>query len=197
MCLPLFENLNGSNLWLIGRTGVREMVTIVSKTWVCVFSLILLASTFQFAFAQDAPTGRVILEVSGDIARTNGEGVMRYDLAMLESLGAHEILTETPWTHGMHSFVGVLARDIMKDVDAQGTKITATALNDYSVDIPIIDFQQFGVIFAFQKDSKYLTVRGRGPLWVIYPWSSESSLQNELYYSRSIWQLQSIDVRSN
>jgi len=173
------------------------MVTIVSRIWLCVFSLVLLATTHQLAFAQGAPTGRIILEVSGAITKTNGDGVMRYDRQMLEALGVHEILTETPWTHGINSFVGVLARDIMEDVEALGTKITATALNDYSVDIPIIDFERFGVILALQKDDEYLTVRGRGPLWVIYPWSSEAELQNELYYSRSIWQLRSIDVKMN
>ena len=42
-----------------------------------------------------------------------------------------------------------------------------------------------------------LTVRQRGPLWVIYPWSDQPNLQNEVYYSRSIWQLKALEVRPN
>lgn len=147
--------------------------------------------------AQQAPTGRVILEISGAITNVNGDGVMRYDRDMLEALGMHEIITETPWTDGSVTFRGVLARDLMASAGATGTQIKAIALNDYSVEIPVPDFETYGVILALQKDGEYLTVRNRGPLWIIYPWTDETELQNELYYSRSIWQLRTIDVRPN
>lgn len=149
------------------------------------------------SLAQEQPSGRVILEVSGAISNFNGDNIMRYDLEMLEALGLHEITTDTPWTDGPVTFRGVLARDLLADVGATGTQIEAIALNDYSVEIPVMDFDSYGVILALQKDGEYLTVRDRGPLWVIYPWSDVTDLQNELYYSRSIWQLRAIDVRPN
>lgn len=167
--------------------------SILVRLWLLAFF-----TTFAFgATATEAPTGPVILEISGAISNSNGDNVMRYDREMLEALGPHEITTETPWTDGSATFSGILLQDLMTDVGANGLSVKATALNDYSVDIPIADFRDYGVILALQKDGNYLTVRDRGPLWVIYPWSDRKALQNELYYSRSIWQLKALEVEPN
>lgn len=40
-----------------------------------------------------------------------------------------------------------------------------------------------------------MPVRDRGPLFVIYPFDSQSELRNAIYYSRSAWQLRSIEVQ--
>ncbi len=166
-------------------------------TLLCWFAAATLAMLSP-AQADDQPQGRVLLEISGAIANPNGDGgVRRYDRAMLEALGTHEILTETPWTDGETRFEGVLARDLMADSGAEGDVIDAIALNDYTVSIPVMDFDTYGVILAYRRDGAELTVRDRGPLWIIYPWSDVPDLQNELYYSRSIWQLRAIEVRQN
>ncbi len=144
--------------------------------------------------ADNLPTGRVILEVTGAIANTNDGEAMRFDREMLEALGTHEIVTETPWTNGMVTFTGVLASDVMRAVGATGSEVEAIAINDYSVRIPAADFDAHGVILALTKNGIPLTVRDRGPIWVIYPWSSKRELQNELYYSRSIWQLRAMTI---
>lgn len=147
------------------------------------------------AWAQDKPQGRVILEVTGAIAKTNADGAMRYDRAMLEALGTREIVTRTPWTEGNIRFEGVLLRDVMADVGATSTEVDAVALNDYTVTIPLIDAETHDVILALKADGEDLTVRNRGPVWVIYPWNDDPDLRNEVYYSRSIWQLKALDVR--
>ncbi|KMW59149.1 hypothetical protein AIOL_004130 [Candidatus Rhodobacter oscarellae] len=116
-------------------------------------------------------------------------------MQQIEGLGLHEIITETPWTPGRTSFTGVLMRDLLADAGAQGDVISAVALNDYSVDIPISDFDRYNVIMATKMNGEYLTIRNRGPLWVIYPYSDVRSLRNELFYTRSIWQLRSIEIR--
>ncbi|MDJ0628108.1 MAG: molybdopterin-dependent oxidoreductase [Rhodobacter sp.] len=145
--------------------------------------------------AQEQPEGRVILEVTGALGRTNADGAMRYDLAMLDALGSHQVITRTPWTDGDTVFEGVLLRDLMADVEANGTEADAIALNDYTVGIPLQDGEQYDVILALRADGRVLTVRNRGPVWIIYPWNDEPDLQNEVYYSRSIWQLKTLDVR--
>jgi len=147
--------------------------------------------------AQDAPEGRVILTVSGEITAANVDGTMQYDRAMLEAFGLHTVVTETPWTDGDVSFEGVLLRDLLADVGATGDTIAAIALNDYTVTIPALDAQEYDVILAMRQDGEQLTVRQRGPLWVIYPWSDVPGLQNEVYYSRAIWQLKTLEVRPN
>ena len=149
------------------------------------------------SIAQDAPEGRVILTISGEISATNTDGAMQYDRAMLEALGLHTVVTETPWTDGDVTFEGVLLRDLLNAVGANGEMIAAVALNDYAAKIPASDADDYDVILAMRQDGEQLTVRQRGPLWVIYPWSDVPGLQNEVYYSRAIWQLKALEVRPN
>lgn len=161
----------------------------------CGALLFFAAMTFGgVAKADDAPTGRVILEVSGSIEHTNVDGVMRYDLAILDALGNTTINTESPWTEGVVEYQGVLVRDILANVGATGTSVGATALNDYTVTIPVSDFQDYDVILATRRDGEVLSVRDRGPVWIIYPWTDQPNLQNEVIFSRSIWQLKSLFV---
>lgn len=39
-----------------------------------------------------------------------------------------------------------------------------------------------------------MSVRDKGPLWVIYPYDSDPALQSEVTYARSIWQLVRIEA---
>ncbi len=40
-----------------------------------------------------------------------------------------------------------------------------------------------------------MAVRDKGPLFVIYPYDSNTELQSELYFGRSAWQLRTIEVQ--
>ena len=42
-----------------------------------------------------------------------------------------------------------------------------------------------------------MSVREKGPLWVIYPFDSDPEYQTEVIYSRSIWQLDRIVVEED
>ncbi len=148
-------------------------------------------------FAQSAPEGRVILIVGGEISNANVDDTMQFDRAMLEAFDLHTVVTETPWTDGDVTFEGVLLRDILDAVGATGNTIAAVALNDYTATIPASDADDYDVILAMRQNGARLTVRERGPLWVIYPWSDVPNIQNEVYYSRAIWQLKAIEVRPN
>ena len=72
--------------------------------------------------------------------------------------------------------------------------VTVTALNDYSAEIPIGDFLDHSVILASRLDGEELSVRDKGPLFVIYPFDLEPDLYNEVYFGRSVWQVTSIAV---
>ena len=56
------------------------------------------------------------------------------------------------------------------------------------------DAQRYGVIVARLLDDKPMGVREKGPLFVIYPFDQQPELKSALYYSRSAWQLRTIDV---
>ncbi len=148
------------------------------------------------AFALDAPTGTVILKVGGTVAATNAKDEKaHFDLKMLENFPKTTIKTETPWIDGVTTFEGVLLRDIIAEVRGSGTVLKAIALNDYAVDIPFEDFQKYDVIIAYKNNGKYMNLRNKGPLWIIYPWSQNEELKVETYHSRSIWQLSELEIK--
>lgn len=119
---------------------------------------------------------------------------VKFDLSSLESLGLTKILTETPWTEGIMNFEGVLVRDVLESVDADGKSVRAIALNDYVVELPIQDFIDHDVIIATRISGQPMKIRDNGPLWIIYPWTENSELRRATYYARSIWQLKSLQV---
>ena len=137
----------------------------------------------------DAPTGRVILEVQGLIERTTDARTAYFDLEQLESLGLTEISTESPWTDGMATFQGVPISALAKHLGASGTDVQLLALDDYTVMIPINDFDTYGPILATRRDGLPMKIRDKGPIWVIYPWTDTPEIQNEAYYAKSIWQV--------
>lgn len=143
------------------------------------------------------PTGKVVLEISGEIANTNRDGVAVFDSAMLDALGRHVVTTSTVWTErGPHQFEGVLMRDVLKAVGAtKATTVKAKALNDYQVEIPVADFQRYDVILASSLDGKTLTARDKGPLWIVYPRDDHGELADERMDQRWVWQLNRLELR--
>ena len=58
------------------------------------------------------PQGDVILTVSGAIANSNGDGLARFDMALLDGLPRHSFATSTIWTEGVNTYEGVLLKMI-------------------------------------------------------------------------------------
>ncbi len=166
-------------------------LTIVLVMLIVLISSALLPSNL---YALDYPRGPVILTFSGMINRTNAAGNAILDAAVLKSLPQIKVVTDTPWTEGQVSFEGPLLRDVLKLVGAEGTLLRAIAINDYFVEIPTVDADNYNVILAMRLNENDLNVRSKGPLWIIYPWQENENLRSETYYSRSIWQLKQIDV---
>jgi hypothetical protein len=146
------------------------------------------------AQALRSPSGAVVLSVGGRIQRANQGARAMLDMAMLEALAQQSFTTKTPWFKQARKFTGPLLRDVLGLVGAQGTTLRIAALNDYRIDVPSEDTRRFDVLLARLIDDKPITVREKGPLFMIYPFDSDAALRNPLYYSRSVWQLNSIDV---
>ncbi len=142
-----------------------------------------------------APKGPIILTVSGKIAHRNGPDGARYDAAMLDALPKRTTTANTPWYPQKTQFDGPLGAALLDQVGASGTVLKVTALNDYAVEIPVADFRKWPVILATTINGKPISVREKGPIFVIYPFDEEPSLYNELYFGRSAWQVKSIEVR--
>lgn len=147
------------------------------------------------AHALEAPAGKVLLTVSGDIEHRNSPEGASFDLAMLEKLPQASFSTKTPWYPEPRKFTGVALRDLLAAVGARGKTLKAIALNDYRVDIPVDEALRHDVMIAYRLDDKPMLVRDKGPLVVIYPFDSRPELKSVINYSRAAWQLRALELR--
>lgn len=141
------------------------------------------------------PTTEVLLVIDGAIQHHNAPGEARLDLNIIHSLPAHSLHTTTAVTDGVRRFDGILVRDLLQLVGAQGTLIEARALNNYSVDIPVADFNDYDVLLATHMDGERLLPSGKGPFWIVYPRDDWRQLQDIRYDYRWVWQLHRITVK--
>jgi hypothetical protein len=139
-------------------------------------------------------TGDVLLTVSGAITRSNSGDTATFDLALLESLPQITLETETIWTTGAQTFEGVRLKDVLDAAGVSAGTLKAFAINDYAVEIPFEDAEDGSAIIAYRRNGDLMSVREKGPLWVIYPFDQDARFRSEVYYSRSIWQLDRISV---
>jgi len=156
--------------------------------------LLLVAASAVHAHPLPAPEGDVMLTVAGDISRTNGDGVARFDRAMLQKLPQDTIVTHTPWTEGASRFKGPLLGAIYDAVGARGDSLHVVALNDFAADVPLAEAKEYGVILAMRRDGEPMPVREYGPLFVLYPFDDHPELQTEEVRFRSVWQVTRIVV---
>ena len=160
----------------------------MSALWVAAGAAAAVA-TFAKAASLPLPTGKTILTITGRIATTNEGDAARFDRPMLEALGTSGFETMTPWYKSPIRFEGVSMRRLMQEVGASGTRVTTYALNDYSTEIPMEDFERYAVILALKRNGEYMPVREKGPLFIVYPFDSAPELRQQKYYSRSAWQV--------
>ncbi|MCZ6663777.1 MAG: oxidoreductase [Gammaproteobacteria bacterium] len=142
----------------------------------------------------ETPTAQVILSVSGKIAATNIDGQARFDRAMLEGVGMTELTTQTPWTDGHPVFRGVLARDLLAVVGAEGQAITAVALNDYEYTIPAAELEKYPLKLAMEMNGEVMTPRDHGPIWIVYPRDDYPELDTQETDHRMVWQVRELII---
>lgn len=125
-----------------------------------------------------------------------GDGDMRsFSAEALRSFPETSFDTTTIWTEGKVTFTGVELKALLDSVGITEGNLKATAINDYSVEIPVSDAVEDGPIVAYTRDGQEMSVRDKGPLWIVYPYDSNADYQTEVIYSRSIWQLNRISAQ--
>ncbi|MFK7754309.1 MAG: molybdopterin-dependent oxidoreductase [Sedimentitalea sp.] len=148
----------------------------------------IVALGMVMALGTSAQAGDTILTL------THKGQTQTFDRAALEALGTTTIETTTIWTEGTQVFEGVSLARLAREIEAQDGKLLATAINDYTVEIPLSDAVENGPIIAMTLNGAEMSVRDKGPLWVVYPYDADAEYRTEVIYSRSIWQLDRIEV---
>ena len=159
-----------------------------------VMLLSFVVATQVWADELATPTGKVLLTMSGHIENKNAAGKAVFDLASLEKLGMVSFQTTTPWYNGRTTFTGIPLQKLMDYVGAKGSVVKVTALNDYTTIIPLSDFKKYNVILAVKVNGEYMRIRDKGPLFIVYPYDSIPELNNQVYYSRSAWQVSKMSI---
>ena len=153
-----------------------------------------LATSGALAQPVIAPTGKIILTISGKVTAANQSGIIAFDREGLEALGLVSFETMTPWYAAKVKFEGVPMAKLMQAVGAKGEKLSVSALNDYTTEIPMNDFDKYNVILALKRVGQYLPVSDKGPLFIVYPFDSNPELKNQKFFGRSAWQVAKMAV---
>ncbi|MDB2407393.1 molybdopterin-dependent oxidoreductase [Jannaschia sp.] len=149
----------------------------------------ILAPLFAALLVAAAPAGAQTL-----LTVTKGDDVVTYDRAALEALPTVTFETSTIWTEDTAAYTGVPLLALLADLGVEEGTLRAQAVNDYTVDIPVSDAVEGGPILAYDRDGAPMSLRDKGPLWVLYPYDANEAYRSETIYGRSIWQLDRIEV---
>ena len=125
---------------------------------------------------------------------TSPELDVTLSLEELDALAQTEFSTTTIWTDGVDTFSGVSLKTLLSHLNATGKTIEMIALNDYAVSMPMAELDGDAPIIATRMNGQSMSVRDKGPYWVIYPYDSDPSYRTETVYARSIWQLNRLKV---
>ena len=121
---------------------------------------------------------------------SDAEKSVSFTVEELLAIGSHTLETGNDYVEGKKQFTGPLVRDVFAHLGVEEVKLARmTAANDYSVEITADEFEKYDVIFALNMDGTRLSMRDKGPIWLMYPVSDHEELQKPIYNSRLIWQL--------
>lgn len=138
----------------------------------------------------DARADEPILTVAGIPG-----GVRELALDDLREMGATDLTTSTPWTDGAETFTGVSGRRFVEVLGANGTEVVAEGLNGYRVVIPFAVLGSDDAVVAYARDGEPMSVREKGPLWIVFPFDADRRFLGDTYRTYSIWNLTRLEFR--
>ncbi|MCG9542484.1 hypothetical protein L1D37_01685 [Vibrio sp. Isolate33] len=113
----------------------------------------------------------------------------------LLSLPQQEIATTLPWVDGESVYSGVTLLAVLESMDLPvSAQVTFVALNDYKVAVPKEDFYDYQPIIAIKQNGEFMSVRDKGPYWLIYPLSTRPDIDNTDFHAKMIWQIRDIHL---
>jgi hypothetical protein len=120
----------------------------------------------------------------------NGGQSLAIDLASLDALPSQTLTIVEPFVMQTVTFTGVGFADLLDAVKSPGQSITLHALDDYEVTLDAAVLQEPGVMLATEADGKPIDVASGGPVRLVFPASSESGKDTDLW----VWSIDQITV---
>ena len=114
----------------------------------------------------------------------------------LQALPQTRITTKTDFTDGRPTFAGPRVLEVLSLIDlGDATVARMVAANDYAVEIDLQDIRLYDPIFAIEMNDNALSLRDKGPIWLMYPIDSYPELQVADFNAKLIWQLVRVELR--
>lgn len=154
------------------------------------------ASCFVPAAVALAGAGAPLAAVEPALTISRGDDVvLDYSLPELAALPQTVIITENEFMDGKLAYRGPLVERVLEPLSLDpSVMLLFTAANDFAVQIPFSDILKYHPILALEVEGKPLSLRDKGPLWLMYPISDNAALRDPVYLGRLIWQLVRIDI---
>jgi hypothetical protein len=92
-------------------------------------------------------------------------------------------------------FKGPSLAEVLKLAGATGGDITASAADDYRVDITADEMAKFDPILAIEKDGVRMAPDDFGPFFVMWPFKETPEIDIEAYQAKAIWSVVKIEVK--
>lgn len=136
----------------------------------------------------------VMADPALSVYAVDGTELRTFSLEELRDMPQVTITTSNEFVDQKSDFRGPLARDVLEHIkDHHFDEVMLKAANDYTIEIDVEEFYRYDVILALTVDGKELSVRDKGPIWIIYPMSQFRELQDPVFNNRLIWQLIRMD----
>ncbi len=125
--------------------------------------------------------------------QVSGGGVeISFTLENLDALPQVAFSTTTAWTDGLVDFEGPSLASVLQASGLDARELILTALDNYTVTMQAPSADATYPIIATRMNGDIMSVRDKGPLWVVYPYDSDPDYRSETVYFHSIWQLDRI-----
>ncbi|MDR9484222.1 MAG: molybdopterin-dependent oxidoreductase [Sediminimonas sp.] len=112
----------------------------------------------------------------------------------LRTLPRAAFRTSTNWTAGRERFEGVHLHDLLAYLGVRDGVMRLIGLNGYEARFPVADVRPDGALLAFARNGAPMSIRDKGPLWLVFPFDRDARYRTETYYARSVWQLDRIRI---
>ena len=116
------------------------------------------------------------------------------DAALSEFSPASKSQLKTPWYDTPQDFSGVSFKAILETYKVPKTAaLKITAHDGYTIELPASDAWQHDVLLATHMGGKRLTLRDKGPYFLIYP-LNQPGMNLPQFFARCIWSIKTIQV---
>lgn len=119
--------------------------------------------------------------------------VRQIALPDLAAMPQAEIRAITPWTEGVVTFEGVPFADLAAHAGVSDGPVALTALNAYQISLDVAQVIANGGVLALKMNGKPMSVRDKGPIWLVFPSEDRPELAATDNTHMWIWQVNAIE----